>query len=277
MEISGKMEEPAILPPLNAEKVVQNISEFLKDSLADSKADGLVLGLSGGLDSTTVAYISAKTVQKDKILGLIMPSKTTTPEDIDDARGIAQELGIETETIAIDELIEPFRNLCVHSKSPHYNRMAAANLKARIRMMILYYHANSLNRLVTGTGNRTELLVGYFTKYGDGGVDILPLGHLYKTEVQNIASYLEVPQKILLKAPTAGLWSGQTDEEELGIQYPLLDQMLYLLSEENLKVDQVAGKLQIPQNEVLRIKGMMKSAEHKLTSPPVPTHPLYPK
>lgn len=271
------MQKSTILPPLNAEKAIQNISEFLKDILVDSKAEGLILGLSGGLDSTTVAYISAKKVQKDKILGLIMPSKTTAAEDIDDAQGVAKKLGIKTEIIPIDKLIEPFGNLCVHSNSPYYNKMAHANLKARIRMMILYYHANSLNRLVVGTGNRTELLVGYFTKYGDGGVDILPLGHLYKTQVRIIASYLGVPDQILQKAPTAGLWSGQTDEEELGIQYPLLDNILYLLTHENLRAEQVAGELDISKAEVLRIRSMMKWAEHKLTSPPIPNHPKYQK
>lgn len=264
------MQEPTILPSLNAENAVQKISKFLKEILADSKADGLVMGLSGGLDSSTVAYISAETVPRDKILGLIMPSQTTTQEEIDDALFIADKLGIEKEIIGIDELIEPFQILCAHSTSQHYNKMAAANLKARIRMMILYYHANSLNRLVVGTGNRTELLVGYFTKYGDGGVDVLPLGHLYKTYVRSIASYLRIPQKILSKPPTAGLWSGQTDEEELRIQYPILDQILYLLTEENLNSDQVAEKLEISKEEVIRIRNMMKSAEHKLTPPPIP-------
>ena len=137
-------------------------------------------------------------------------------------------------------------------------------------MMILYYHANSMNRLVVGTGNLSELLVGYFTKYGDGGVDILPLGDLYKTDVKNIATHLKIPDKILNKAPTAGLWAGQTDEDELGIKYHLLDKILYLITTEKLEDYIIAEKLEISPKEVLRIKNMIKSAKHKITRPPVP-------
>jgi NAD+ synthase len=149
--------------------------------------------------------------------------------------------------------------------------MAEANLKARIRMVILYYHANAMNRMVVGTGNRTELLVGYFTKYGDGGVDILPLGELYKTDVRNLASYLGVNQNIIDKNPTAGLWPGQTDEEELGIKYELLDKILYLLTEKGMKEDEVALKLKISLDEVVNVKLMMLAAEHKLKMPPIPS------
>lgn len=265
-----EMHESTTLPPVNPEKIVETISNFIKSVINESKTEGLVVGLSGGLDSSTVAYISAGTVDKDKILGLIMPSKTTAPEDVEDALSVADNLAIESEIIPIDGLIEPFGNLCVHSASPYYNQLANANLKARIRMMILYYHANSMNRLVVGTGNRSELLVGYFTKYGDGGVDILPLGDLYKTDVKKVAAYLNIPEKILNKAPTAGLWSGQTDEDELGIKYELLDQLLHLLVDKELNNHHVAERLEIPEEEVLRIETMIKSAEHKLTPPPLP-------
>lgn len=266
-----KMQEPStILPIINSQKTVEVISGFIKKKMDESKTEGLVVGLSGGLDSSTAAYISSETVDKENILGLIMPSRTTEPEDIEDAMSVAENLGIEKEVIAIDNLIEPFGDLCVHSTSKYRNKLARGNLKARIRMMILYYHANSINRLVVGTGNRSELLVGYFTKYGDGGVDILPLGDLYKTDVQKIASHLQIPERIIKKAPTAGLWSGQTDEGELGIKYQLLDEILYLLTDENLEDHQVAEKLSISNEEVLRIQAMMKSAEHKLNPPPLP-------
>jgi len=129
--------------------------------------------------------------------------------------------------------------------------------------MILYYHANDLNRLVVGTGNRTELLVGYFTKYGDGGVDILPIGDLYKTEVRLLASQIGVPLEIIKKPPTAGLWAGQTDEEELGIKYEILDKILYLMVDKNLDDNEIAQKLKIPINEVLRIKMKINNSQHK--------------
>ncbi len=263
-------EESNILPPLNPVKTVETISNFIRNKIDESKTEGLVIGLSGGLDSSTAVSIAVKAIDKGNILGLIMPSQTTTPEDLEDAFILAEHLGIENEVINIDSLIEPFGELCIHSTSKYYNQLANANLKARIRMMILYYHANSMNRLVVGTGNLSELLVGYFTKYGDGGVDILPLGDLYKTDVKKIADYLQIPEKILTKAPTAGLWSGQTDEEELGIKYHLLDEILYLISTEKLKDNMIAEKLGIPTKEVLRVKNMMKSAEHKITPPPIP-------
>ncbi len=257
-------------PQTNQEKTVETVSKFIKDKIDESKTDGLVIGLSGGLDSATAAYISLKTVDKNRILGLIMPSQTTAAEDIEDAVSVAEHLGIEKEIIPIDGLIEPFQHLCVHSTSEYHNKLADANLKARIRMMILYYHANSMNRLVLGTGNRTELLVGYFTKYGDGGVDLLPLGSIYKTQVREIAENLHVPKNIISKAPTAGLWPGQTDEQELGIKYPLLDKILYLLVDENLDAEEVSLKLEIPREEVLRIGIMVESSEHKLRAPSTP-------
>lgn len=263
-------DESNILPPINPEETVETISKFIKDKMDESKTEGLVIGLSGGLDSSTVAHLSEKAVDNDKILGLIMPSQTTTSEDVEDAVTVAENLKIEYEVIPIDNLIEPFADLCIHSTSKYYSKLANANLKARIRMMILYYHANSMNRLVVGTGNLSELLIGYFTKYGDGGVDILPLGDLYKTDVKKIAAHLQLTEKIMIKAPTAGLWSGQTDEEELGIKYHLLDEILYLINHEKLKYDVIAEKLGITKEEVLRIKKMIKSAEHKTSSPPLP-------
>lgn len=262
--------ESTILLAINLEKSVKTISEFIKNKVDESGTEGLIVGLSGGLDSSTVASISAKAVNKDNVLGLILPSQSTTQEDVEDAISLAELLGIEKEVIPIDKLIGPFGELCIHATSRYHNQLAKANLKARIRMMILYYHANSMNRLVVGTGNRSELLVGYFTKYGDGGVDILPMGDLYKTDVQEVANYLQIPKNILKKAPTAGLWSGQTDEEELGIKYHLLDQILYLLVDEKIDDIETAEKLKISEEEVLRVRNMMKAAEHKIKMPPIP-------
>ncbi len=253
-----------IISRLDMQKTVENISNFIQDKLSESKSKGLVIGLSGGIDSSVVAYLCAKAVQNDKILGLILPSESTPPEDIKDAIKVAEELKIKYKILHIDELIKPFPQICPEcSKSD----LANGNLKARIRMMILYYHSNAMKHIVAGTGNRTELLVGYFTKYGDGGVDILPIGDLYKTEVREVAAYLGVPKNIIDKAPTAGLWAGQTDEEELGIKYESLDKILYLLMDKELSTHEVAECLEIADEEVLRIKKMMESSKHKLSSP----------
>ena len=204
-------DDNGILPVLDVERESREISSFIESSLIESNTQGLVIGLSGGLDSSTTAKLCAQVVNKDKILGLIMPSQTTSQEDVDDAVKLAEETGIKHKIIPIDPLIEPVQDVCSRSENDENYKLAGANLKARMRMVVLYYHANALNRLVVGTGNRTELLVGYFTKYGDGGVDILPIGGLYKTDVRRLASYLDVNEDIIHKDPTAGLWPGQTD------------------------------------------------------------------
>ncbi len=255
-----------VIPQLDVKNTTKIICDFIRDKLEESKAEGIVMGLSGGIDSSIVAYLCARAVEKEKIMGLVLPSETTSPEDIEDAVNLAEELGIKYKILNIDGLIEPFPQLCTEcSKS----NLANSNLKARIRMMLLYYHSNAMNRIVAGTGNRTELLVGYFTKYGDGGVDILPIGGLYKTEVREIANYLGIPENIINKAPSAGLWTGQTDEEELGIKYELLDKILYLMMDEKLSSEKISEVLEIPHGEVLRIKNKVERSKHKLSSPSI--------
>jgi NAD+ synthase len=254
------------LPHIDEEKTIQKILGFMKKKINDSNTKGVVLGLSGGLDSTTVAYLSTMALGKENVLGLIMPSHTTSQEDVYHAQEIAETLDIEYEIIHIDHLLDPFEKLCTHQP----NSLAKANLKARIRMMILYYHSNSLNRLVAGTGNLSELLVGYFTKYGDGGVDLLPIGDLYKTHVRQLAYKLEIPEELIKKAPTAGLWPGQSDEEELGMEYRVLDQLLYLMTDQTLGDDSIAEELDLPLEEILRIKNKVHASNHKLCSPEIP-------
>jgi len=253
-----------IIPTLNIHKTVEIINSFIKDKLNESNSKGFVIGLSGGIDSSLVAYLCARAVGSDKIFGLVLPSDTTSSECVKDAVKVAEKLGIKYKIFNIDHLIKPFPKLC--SKCSKSN-LANANLNARIRMILLYYHSNAMQRIVVGTGNRTELLVGYFTKYGDGGVDILPIGDLYKTEVYEVADYAGVPKNIIEKSPTAGLWAGQTDEEELGIKYELLDRILYLIVDEGLSIEKVSNQLEITYKEVLRIKKMIESSKHKLFSP----------
>lgn len=253
-------------PHLNEQKTVEIICNFIQSKIEESNSSGLVIGLSGGLDSSVVAYLSVKAVGNDKVLGLVLPSETTSYEDIKDAVTVSKELGIEYRVISIDELVKPFPQLCPECGK---SDLAKGNLKARIRMMILYYHSNSMNRLVAGTSNRTELFVGYFTKYGDGGVDILPIGDLYKTGVRQIANYLDIPQNIIKKAPAAGLLTGQTDEKELGIKYELLDKILYLMIDERLDIEKISEMLKIPVDEVLRIKDKIKASKHKLSMPSI--------
>jgi len=258
-----------IIPEIDVEKTLRDISNFIEYSLIESNAQGLVMGLSGGLDSSTAAMISTSVVNSEKIMALIMPTSSTPSGDVEDAVELAKQLRINYKVIDLDPLLAPVENICQGGINEVHGQLARANLKARMRMMILYYHANALNRLVVGTGNRTELLVGYFTKYGDGGADILPLGGLYKTDVRCLAQHLAVPTEILKKKPTAGLWPGQTDEEDLGISYELLDKILYLRADKNLAEDEIAHKLGTSSREVVKVKIMMQQAQHKLQTPPI--------
>jgi len=253
------------LPPVN-EKVIYLIKKFIKDKVEEAGARGVVLGLSGGIDSTVTAYLCKEALGPDRVLGIIMPTRTTSPVDIKHAHMVAEILGIENETIQIDPLVEPFKSLCYHRGT----KLARGNLKARMRMIILYYHSNSMNRLVVGTGNRTELLVGYFTKYGDGGVDILPIGCLYKGQVKFLAEKLKVPVEIIEKTPTAGLWYGQTDEEELGIKYPILDKILYLMVDHGLDDQSISERIKVPIGEVKRIRRLVENSRHKINPPEIP-------
>ncbi|RLI81584.1 NAD(+) synthase, partial [Archaeoglobales archaeon] len=161
------------------EKVTDTICNFIERYIKESNADGVVVGLSGGVDSSTVAFLCVRALGKERVLGLVMPEVgITAEEDIRDAIDIAEILGIKYKTVEINEIVNLFKE-----KLGEGGKLAEANLKPRIRMIINYYHANRMNRLVAGTGNKSELMIGYFTKYGDGGVDFLPIGDLYKTEV----------------------------------------------------------------------------------------------
>jgi len=243
------------------------IVKFIRAKVEEAGKAGVVLGLSGGVDSSTVAALCVSALGAKNVLGLIMPSSITCSEDVEDAKFTANMLGIESEIIKIAPFEDAFSTIC-----PHYdqaNRIATGNVKPRVRMMILYYHANALNRLVVGTGNKSELLIGYSTKYGDGGVDLLPIGDLYKTQVRWLAEHLGIQKGILQKVPTAGLWAGQTDEDEIGIKYGVLDLILYGLVERRMKPREIAKQLEIPVDTVSRVLVMTQKSEHKRQPPPI--------
>jgi NAD+ synthase len=173
-------------------------------------AEGVVLGMSGGVDSSVVAVLAKKGLG-DGVLGLILPCHSD-PTDVEHAQRVATKFDIKTEYVDLTPIFG-----CLLKTLPPGGRLAVGNLKPRLRMATLYYYANSRNYLVMGTGNKCELACGYFTKYGDGGVDILPLGDLLKTQVRKLACELGIPEEIITKPPSAGLWEGQTDEGEMGI------------------------------------------------------------
>ena len=225
------------------------IISWLKQQVHNSGTKGIVLGLSGGIDSAVVAALAKAAVGKNNLLVLFMPCNSD-PQDLKDAKLVAHELGLKAKLVDLSVVYNNFLKVL-----PGAISLARGNLKPRLRMSALYYFANKLNYLVCGTGNKSELMVGYFTKYGDGGVDILPIADLFKRQVRQLAKELKIPQDIITKAPTAGLWYGQTDEVEMGITYNELDDILDRFC--NHKKQAASSK---SVNKVIK---MYKKSEHK--------------
>jgi len=207
------------------ERLAAHLSDWIHDTVTAGGGVGAVLGLSGGLDSAVVAAL-CKRAFPDHTTGVIMPCESD-PGDAEDGRLTARHFGVAQATVDLSPI---YRALCeqLHAGCSEIpgDRLAGANIKPRLRMTTLYAFANHLDYRVVGTGNRSELAVGYFTKWGDGGVDLLPLGNVTKTQVRDLARHLGVPQRIIDKPPSAGLWAGQTDEGEIGVTYEELDACL---------------------------------------------------
>ena len=254
------------IPKLDLEKTKNDIINFIKTKVNEANCDGIVVGLSGGIDSTLAAYLACEALGKDKVFGIIMPSTTTPTEDKIHGIEIAQHLGIDYKEIAIDSILNEFLSMTQLEN----DNLAIGNLKARIRMSIIYYYANHKNYLVSGTGNKSEILIGYFTKHGDGACDIEPIGDLYKTDVYELSKSLDVPQEIIDKPPRAGLWNNQTDEEEIGMSYDLIDQILYYYTENNEETTQIADKLEISVDDVDMIINKINRNQHKSKVPESP-------
>lgn len=222
--------------------------------------------MSGGIDSTLVAYLACEALGSDKVFAIVMPSTTTPTDDKLHGISIAQQLGIDYKEIGIDSILNEFLSMTQLEE----NELAIGNLKARIRMSIIYYYANAKNYLVSGTGNRSEILIGYFTKHGDGACDMEPIGDLYKSEVYRLSEYLNIQKEIIKKPPRAGLWENQSDEEEIGMGYDLLDQILYLFSEKDMENTQIAERLDISVDDVNMIINKIIRSEHKSKVPEIP-------
>lgn len=237
----------------------ERITEFLKEQAGGR---GYVIGLSGGLDSSLALALAVEAVGDVK--GLIMPDTSVTPaRDVEDAVFLAKKFGIEYRVIDISPYVKEFEKILP------YDKLALGNLRARMRMMLLYYYANCEKRKVLGASDRSELLIGYFTKYGDGGADLLPIGCLYKTEVRLLAEEVGVPKWIVEKRSSPMLWPGHVAEEEIGLKYEVIDRILVLLFDEGLEPQEVKGRLGLDW-EVDRVIEMHRSSEHKRRMPPIP-------
>ena len=213
------------------------------------------MGLSGGVDSAVVASLAKETVGRKRLLALILPCHSQA-QDLEDAKMVAKKLKIKTRILDLSKIYDNLIKIL-----PKTGNLAKSNLKPRLRMLILYYFANKLNYLVSGTGNKSEIMVGYFTKHGDGATDILPIGDLLKKQVRQLARELGIPTRIINKTPTAGLWPGQTDEREMGITYPELDEILERLEKKN-------GQM-LSKEKVNKVKAMINRSGHKRQGPKI--------
>jgi NAD+ synthetase len=204
---------------LDIEQLTDKLVLWIRDKVLAAGLKGVVVGISGGLDSSVVAVLCHRAFGQST-LGLVMPCHSNQIDE-QHAMSVANKFSIPTKTLVLDAIYDALLKVMPVDKASTTSQVAKGNLKARLRMLTLYFYANKLQYLVVGSGNRSELAVGYFTKHGDGSVDILPLGNLVKSQVKELARFLGIPQEIIDKPPSAGLWPGQTDEGELGLSYVL--------------------------------------------------------
>ncbi|MFB6109937.1 MAG: NAD+ synthase [Halodesulfurarchaeum sp.] len=272
------MDSPDAVDPLDLrfepdelDRVLESITAFIERKIDDAGAERAIIGLSGGIDSTTTAHLLVEALGPEAVHGLVMPGRVSQSENMSDAEGVALDLGIEYDVIEIEPVVDSLVGTFPETEIDQY---AVGNARARVRAMVSYLLANHEDGLVVGTGNRTESLVGYFTKYGDGAVDCHPIGRLYKQQVRQVARRLGVSEEVVTKTPTAGLWAGQTDEAELGIGYEVLDGILAMHVDGPLSPGATARLLEVDRELVERVDRMVDRSEHKRHPPAVPDPPL---
>ncbi len=226
------------------------VERMIRYEYWNSGAAGIVIGLSGGIDSAVAAVFCCQAIGADKVVGLSLPSEVSKPEDIRDAAGLSKKFGMTHKVVNIDPVLAGFSAMPEYRETPYL----AGNLMARTRMAVLYYYANRDNLLVCGTSNRSEFMLGYCTKFGDNAADIQPIVHLYKTEIYEIARELGIPPAIIDKTPSAGLWEGQSDEAEIGLTYPEIDSALANLEKSGWRPSTLVEE---------KVLGFVKKSAHK--------------
>ena len=243
---------------LNYEKLVLDIQNWIYNYVKSANVKNVIVGLSGGIDSAVTAALCTKALGNKNTFGLGLPCGSTS-QDLEDAKLVAKSLEIDFTVFDLNPVYEKFLNII--NSNIKRNNMANANLKPRLRMTALYFYGQIKGEsLVAGTSNRAELAIGYFTKYGDGAADFEPLASLYKQEVRKLAKILSIPERIITKPPSAGLWAGQTDEGEIGLTYDIIDEVLY-------RIDYDINFDDLNKEDVQKIRELMSAARHKLKMP----------
>ena len=255
------------LPEIDAEQAVAVISAFIGSQLEQTGFRRLVVGLSGGVDSATVAYLAARAAGADNVLALLMPYRTSSPESQTDAAAVVEALGCRSERVDISPMVDPMLELIGPADDPAL-RVRRGNVMARQRMIVLYDRSAGFDALVCGTSNKTEALLGYGTLFGDMAAAIQPIGDLYKSQLRAVATCLGVPPQIVAKPPSADLWPGQTDEGELGASYDDLDRVLFALVDRRWTVDRCV-RAGLEPRLVRRVVDAVARMEFKRQLPPV--------
>ncbi|EMA63577.1 NAD+ synthase [Halorubrum kocurii] len=243
------------------------IVSFIADLVDDAGAEGAVLGLSGGIDSTLTAHLAVEALGEDGLHGITMPAEVNDPGVMSDAERVAHDLGIEYDVIEIQPIAESFFDAVPEAAA---DRMAAGNVYVRTRAVLNYFVANAENRVVLGTGNRAEAMTGYYTKYGDQAVDCNPIGNLYKQQVRQLAAHVGVPRDLVMQEPTAGMWEGQTDADEMGLDYDTVDAILAVHVDGGLSRAATVRELGVPEAAVDRVVDLHERSAHKRAMPPAP-------
>ena len=246
---------------LNMKEVHKELVDFLKENFKKNGFSKAVLGLSGGIDSALAAYLLRDALGKENVLAIMMPYKSSNPDSLNHAKLVVEDLGINSKVIEITDMIDAyFKN----EKDPTSLRMG--NKMARERMSILYDYSSKENALVIGTSNKTEIYLGYSTQFGDSACAFNPIGDLYKTNVWELSRYLNIPKELIEKKPSADLWEGQTDEQEMGLTYKEADQVLYRMLEENKTVEEILNEV-FDKSLVENIVRRMNRSEYKRRMP----------
>ena len=241
--------------------ISNKIQNSLKQKLEEIKSNGVIFGLSGGVDSVVTAYLCANSI-KDNTTALILPdSKISPKEETEDAIKVVDELGLNYRLLDINLIHGSY------AKNLEPDDKALGNLSARIRKNIIYYYANAKNLTVLGTSDKTEHLIGYFTKFGDGAADLLPISSLYKNQVRGLAKYLGVPDSIIKKKSSPNLWKNHFAEIELDASYEQIDCVLYCIFDEKISIDETVKRTEIDKNTVEKIYNLYKKSKHKRITP----------